>query len=70
LTAAISDAGVGLQPETGKRSSKRANRKKGLYLISAIDPFKASANPAVRDLFGRQYDENILWVRLSRIVKS
>jgi hypothetical protein len=51
LTAAISDAGVGLQPETGKRRRMRAKRKKSLYLISAIYPFKASANPAVHYLF-------------------
>jgi hypothetical protein len=42
---------VGLQPETGKRRRMKAKRKKSLYFIAAIYPFKASANPAVRYLF-------------------
>jgi hypothetical protein len=38
LTAVISDAGVGLQPEMDKTENTKARKKSGLHFISAFVP--------------------------------
>jgi hypothetical protein len=61
LTAVISDAGLGLQPERGKRERTRAKRNSGLHFIAAGCPFDMSADPAVfQSLTDRQRYENSL----------
>jgi hypothetical protein len=66
LTAAISDAGLGLHPEKEKTESMIAKRNIRLYFISALVSFQTPADHAVLELFpADNYDEIVHWICLS-----